>query len=630
MSGLWARLSDWNRERRVRRRTRRIAATAGASAAARPDPPPVATDPVYARWIEQNDTLTPERVAAFSARAAVLAGAPSFDLIATVDRPDPARFGEFLHSVASQVHGGWTLWLVDRAGDPIVRGLIADAVRREPRIRTVAPGADDGVAGLANRALQAGVADFVGFVGAEDRLRPHSLLALALAARRHPDAELIYADEDEITVEGSRQAHHFRPDWNPELLRSTDYLGDLTLWRRTRVKALGGLREGFPGAEHYELLLRCAEVLQPHQVAHVPFVLYHRFARPADSPESRDASHRARESALRALQAHLDRVAPGARAAPTRHGRRVRHPLPAARPSVTLIIPTRDNAHLLKQCIDGVLARTIYPNYGIEIIDNGSVEDCTHDYLATLACHPRIRIRHDPSPFNWSRLNNQSAARSDADLLCLLNNDIEPIHADWLHELVAHALRPEVGVVGARLWYPDRRLQHAGIVMGIGGLAGHVHRFLPPDDPGYHGRAQATQSFSALTGACLVLRSELFRRLGGLNERELTVACSDSDLCLKAASLGLRNVWTPHAELVHHELATRGADDSPAKRARAESETAYMLRRWPDVIASDPAYNPQLTFESEDFAVAPRPRVSLDDLDVATVGRNPVPREGPL
>ena len=282
-------------------------------------------------------------------------------------------------------------------------------------------------------------------------------------------------------------------------------------------------------------------------------------------------------------------------------------------------IPSRNGLKLLQRCVDSIIEKTTYANYEILIVDNGSDEPATLRYLDELALKPVIRVVRDKRPFNYSALNNAAVKQANGDVLALVNNDVEVINGEWLSEMVSHALRPEVGAVGARLWYSDDTLQHAGVVLGINGIAGHVHRFLPRDDAGYCGRAALIQSVSAVPGACLVVRKSLYDALGGLNETELQVACNDVDFCLRLREAGYRNIWTPYAELYHHESASRGFDDNPEKLARSAREIAYMQQRWGDLLKGDPAYNPNLTLDAEDFSLAWPPRL----MPFSQIGRAP-------
>jgi GT2 family glycosyltransferase len=296
-----------------------------------------------------------------------------------------------------------------------------------------------------------------------------------------------------------------------------------------------------------------------------------------------------------------------AKADSTPHGYRVRYFLPEERPLVTLIIPTRNSVSLLRKCVRSITHKTDYSPFEILIVDNGSDDPETLLYMKGISSQEGIRVIRDDRVFNYSALNNTAVKLARGTIIGLINNDIEVISSDWLSEMVSHAIRPEVGAVGARLWYPDDTLQHGGVILGRGS-AWHAHRNIAKNDPGYMARAICIQSFSAVTGACLVVRKSVYEELGGLNEADLQVTFNDVDFCIRVLKAGYRNIWTPYAELYHHESATRGDDDTPAKSARARHELNYMQTRWACELMQDPAYSPNLTNESEDFSLAWPPR----------------------
>jgi GT2 family glycosyltransferase len=282
--------------------------------------------------------------------------------------------------------------------------------------------------------------------------------------------------------------------------------------------------------------------------------------------------------------------------------------LPIPPPFVSLIIPTRNGVDLVRQCIESIVLETAYPHYEILLIDNGSDDPEALAYFEQLHAQPNITVIRDDRPFNYSALNNAAVASAHGDIIGLLNNDIEVMGGDWLDEMVSIALQPGVGAVGAKLLYPDLTVQHGGILLGVGGVAGHSHKHLPATAPGHGGRAQLLQSFSAVTAACLVVRKALYDEVGGLDEEHLGVAYNDVDFCLRLREAGYRSVWTPYPELLHHESASRGLDLSTESRDRLTRESAWMRQRWGALIANDPAYNPNLTLEFEDFGLAWPPR----------------------
>ena len=286
---------------------------------------------------------------------------------------------------------------------------------------------------------------------------------------------------------------------------------------------------------------------------------------------------------------------------------RVRYALPMVAPKVSIVICTRDRADLLASCVDSIIERSTYRNYEVLIVDNGSTEEATFRLFDRLPSK-RFRILRDESAFNFSALNNRAVQAADGEYICLLNNDIEILTPNWIEEMLSFSIQPGVGAVGARLWYPGGGLQHAGVILGLGGVANHVHRNLRRGDLGYFGRAALHQSFSAVTGAALMIKKSIYQEVGGLDEK-LQVTFNDIDFCLRVRAAGYRNVWTPYAEMIHHESATRGYDVAPHQKARAEQESLLMKQRWGDLLRRDPAYSLNLSIETEDMRMAWPPRI---------------------
>ncbi|CAN7213857.1 glycosyltransferase family 2 protein [Variovorax paradoxus] len=447
-------------------------------------------------------------------------------------------------------------------------------------------------------------ADWVIWIEPGCTLPPHALWAIAHQVVAHPDARLIYADEDELGADGKRIRPFFKPDWNQDLFLGRNLFSSWVAMEAGLFDEVGGLRaELAPPEQGYDLALRCVERVGSEQIRHIPHVLAHRHASEAE-PGGRPAG-------VAVLNAHFERVGTAARAEATQFGYRTHYALPSSPPLVSLIIPTRNALPLVQQCIESIVLETDYPNYEILLVDNGSDDPEALAYFAALDAQQGITVIRDERPFNYSALNNAAVARAQGELVALLNNDIEVVSPDWLAEMVSIALQPGVGAVGAKLLYPDTTVQHGGVILGVGGIAGHAHKHLARSDLGHGGRAQLAQSFSAVTAACLVVRKALYEQVGGLDEAHLGVAYNDVDFCLRLREAGFRNVWTPWAELLHHESATRGLEVAAESRNRLAAEAAVMQDRWGKLIAHDPAYNPNLTLDSEDFDLAWPPRTSL-------------------
>jgi glycosyltransferase involved in cell wall biosynthesis len=527
--------------------------------------------------------------------------------------PDSAeKLESVIASIQSQSYFNWELCIADDAStDPEIRVLLERHAKEDQRIKLVFHEQNGHISASSNSALALAQGEWIVLLDHDDILAEDALFRVVEAINSNSDCRMIYSDEDKIDEAGVRSDHYFKCDWNQDLFYSQNMFSHLGVYRADLVREVGGFREGLEGSQDYDLALRCIERIAPGQIHHIPRVLYHWRMHADSTAHSSDAKPYAMVAGERALNEHFERIGVDARAEPVGYGYRVRYALPESLPLVSLIIPTRNGLKLLRQCMESIFEKTTYPHYEVMIVDNGSDDPAALRYLKMLALDTRVRVLRDDRPFNYSALNNAAVALARGEIVGLLNNDVEVINGDWLSEMVSHALRPEVGAVGARLWYADDTLQHAGVVLGIHGIAGHVHRFLPRGDVGYCGRASLIQSFSAVTGACLVVRKSIYQAVGGLNEIELQVACNDIDFCLKLREAGYRNIWTPYAELYHHESASRGFDDTPEKQARSAKENAYMRQRWGDLLLNDPAYSPNLTLDAEDFGLAWPPRVDI-------------------
>jgi GT2 family glycosyltransferase len=395
-------------------------------------------------------------------------------------------------------------------------------------------------------------------------------------------------------------------------------ISHLGVYRRDLVVSLGGFRIGFEGAQDHDLALRCVAAVSRDQIVHIPRILYHWRAIAGSTAVSSDEKPVAVTAARLAVTEHVRRFDSDATVEPAPESSihfRIRHSLPSPAPLVSIVICTRDHEWLLRTAIESIREKTTYPHYEIVVLDNGSREAAALEYLASLAGRPGITVIRDDSPFNYSRLNNIAVRHSRGQVLCLLNDDIEVLAPGWLEEMVSFAVRPDVGGVGARLWYPDGRLQHGGVIIGAGGVAGHAHPRLAKGERGYFSRAVLQQELSAVTGACLAVRREVFDEVGGLDE-QIAVAFNDVDLCLRIRAAGYRIIWTPFAELIHHESASRGYEDNPEKLARFQREIRFMQERWGATLTTDPYYNPNLSMQSGDYSLAP-PRHSKSLLRAA-------------
>jgi glycosyltransferase involved in cell wall biosynthesis len=565
----------------------------------------------YAEWIRRYDTLTDETRAVIRARIDAFEHKPLISVVMPTYNPKPEWLIEAIESVRKQIYPNWELCIADDAStDKAIRPILERYLSEDSRIKVVFREKNGHISAASNSALELASGEYVALLDNDDLLQEHALFWIADAIVVNPGSGLIYTDEDKIDQLGRRYDPYFKSDWNHDLFLSHNMICHLGAFRTDLLRTLAGFREGYEGAQDYDLALRFTELLAPQQIVHIRRVLYHWRSHSGSTAQSGSQKNYALTAGERALNDHFVRTHTAAKAELTDFGMyRVRYPIPTPAPLVSLIIPTRNGLDLIKQCIKSIFAKTKYKNYEILIVDNNSDDPGALAYFASLAENKQIRVLRDERPFNYSDLNNAAVQQARGEYICLMNNDIEVISPEWLEEMMGLATQPGVGAVGSRLWYPNDTLQHGGVIVGLGGIAGHSHKCLRKGAPGFFYRAQLIQTMSAVTAACLVIKKSIYQELGGLDEVNLKVAFNDVDFCLRAREAGYRNVWTPYAELYHHESATRGYEDTPEKQLRFKDEVLYMKKRWGDSLTNDAAYNPNLTLDFEDFSYAWPPRI---------------------
>ena len=566
----------------------------------------------YRTWVERHDTLSAEDRRGIDSHIARMRHRPLISVVMPAYATSPHNLRLAIRSVQAQRYPNWELCIADDAspGEGVWK-LLSQAMADDPRIKAVRRPVNGNICAATNSALDLATGEFVALMDHDDILPERALYEVAALLQDHPDADLIYSDEDKIDANGNRYEPYFKTDWNPELILAQNMVSHLGVYRRSLLVAAGGLREGFEGSQDYDLALRISEMTAPARIHHIPWVLYHWRQEGGPATFSQAQMDRCAAAAERAVAEHLDRTgqrhvtvgqmpdAPG--------WVEVRRSLPEPKPLVSVIIPTRDRLDLLERCVDGLLNKTAYAPLEVLIVDNGSVEPETLAWFESLRGDPRVRVLPAPGPFNYSALNNRAAAEARGEILLLLNNDISVIGEGWLDELVVHAVRPSVGAVGARLLFPDGTVQHAGVVIGLGGVAGHLYYGGPGDTGGYYNHLALTRNMSAVTAACMALRKSVFQEVGGLDAEGLAVAFNDVDLCLKIRAAGYDIVWTPHAELYHHESASRGEDVAPEAKARFDAEVDLMRERWGQTLARDPFFNPVFSRFHSDYQLASPP-----------------------
>ena len=532
---------------------------------------------------------------------------PKISLIMPVYCVDPIYLKAAVDSVRSQIYQNWQLCIVDDcSGSKEIAEILSQYARVDQRIVVKTNDVNLHISAASNVALSLCNGEFVGFVDHDDLLPQHALYAMVEAINDTPSVKILYSDEDKVDRSLKRKSPHFKPDFNRDLLYSYNYICHFTLLESDLLKTIGGFRVGFEGCQDYDLMLRAVTECDFKSIVHVPHVLYHWRMIDGSTSARAEMKEYAKDAGKKALESHFDslgktgvEVLPGPH--PTTY--RIRRPVPASRPLVSLIIPTRNALQYLKPCVESILEKTDYENYEILIVDNQSDDEATLQWLNNIQQDSRVRVISYDQEFNYSAINNFAVSQAKGQVVGLINNDVEVISKEWLSEMVSNVMRPEVGCVGAKLLYEDDTVQHAGVILGLGGVAGHAFKYFDRYDPGYVLRARLQQNYSAVTAACLLVRKEVFQQAGGLDEVNFKVAFNDVDFCLKVRSLGLDNVWTPWAELYHYESKSRGMDDTPAKAKRFQKEVAAMKLRWSKELKSDPAYSVNLTDLAENFAI---------------------------
>ena len=555
----------------------------------------------YQQWIARCESVDAAKLAEFTAHQASFEQLPTISIVMPCYNAPVEYLREAIDSVRNQIYARWELCIADDAStDADTVQALKEYAARDARIKVVFREQNGHISNASNSAIELATGEFIALMDQDDLLPPHALYKVVEAINKHPGVQLIYSDEDKISAGNVRCDPYFKADWNRDLFLSQNMFSHLGVFRKTIIDKIGGFRPGLEGSQDYDLVLRCLDHVTDGQIVHIPEILYHWRIIPGSTASGGDQKPYAFLAGIRAVEEYLARNNIPAHVEEAKPGMlmlRVKYDLPAHRPLVSIIIPTRNAKSLVQQCIDSIVEKTTYKQYEILLVDNGSDEQASLDYFAELNTRDNIQVIRDDGNFNFSRLNNVAAKAAKGELLCLMNNDIEIISPDWLDEMVSQAMRPEIGAVGAKLLYPNDTVQHAGVILGLGGIAGHAHLGIHRNDPGYFGRASLVQNFMAVTAACLVIRKEIYEQVGGLNEKDFAVAFNDIDFCIRVHQAGYHNLWTPFAELYHHESATRGSDLAPEKIERFKQEIKSMETLYGDILFNDPAYNPNLSLD---------------------------------
>jgi len=544
----------------------------------------------YQDWLRPR-RVKPDEIGALRTEAKNFGYQPCISIVTPVFNTPVGWLTDCVESVLAQAYEKWELILVDDdSTDPETIKALRELGARDSRIVLAKDEMRGGISAASNHGLSLAQGEWIGFLDHDDVLEPDALFQNVKWLQAHRDADMIYSDEDKLTEQGF-DAPIFKPDWSPDYFLSCNYICHFTIIRRELLRKIHGFRSEFDGAQDYDLFLRIME--ETDRIDHIPRVLYHwrrSLTSTADNIRRKPGSL---ETGRLALESYLERRRESGHVTVDwgTHAYWIKRQLTESK-KISIIIPARDRVDLLARCLDSLTSKTTYAPYEIVVVDNDSQSEEARTYFSSL----KHRVVRYSGPFNFSAMNNFAVEQTDSPWLLFLNNDTEVIEGEWLTMMAEHVQRPSVGAVGPKLLYPDDTVQHAGIVVGVGGIAEHAFRGLPGDAPGVCRQLQTTRNYSAVTGACLLTRREVFDEVGGFDEEQLPVTFSDVDLCLKMRRAGYRVVYVPFAKLYHHESATRRPAVEPL-------ETEVMRERWSDVLEHDPYYNPNLSRERADFSL---------------------------
>ena len=557
----------------------------------------------YPNWLARNEVLDIE---AMTQEIATFHYQPKISIAMPVYNVEEKWLRLCIDSILNQVYTNWELCMADDAStDPNVKKILTEYQQLDERIQVVFREQNGHISEATNSALAIATGEFVALLDNDDELAINAFYEVVKVLNENPELDLIYSDEDKIDMDGNRSDPAFKPDWSPDLLLGTNYISHLGVYRRSILEEIGGFRKGYEGSQDYDLVLRFTEKTTKERIKHIPKVLYYWRMLPTSTAVDQGSKGYAFEAGLRAVQDALVRRGINGHAT---HGAAnglydVYYDIESEK-LVSIIIPTKNGYKDVQRCVSSIIEKTTYQNYEIIMADNGSTDPKMHELYAEFEQQlpGRFFVESIDIPFNFSTINNRAAKKAHGEYLLFLNNDTEVITENWLTLMVSFAQQERIGCVGAKLLYPNNTVQHAGVILGLGGVAGHGHYGYPHGDLGYFGRLAINVNYSAVTAACLLMKKADFDAVGGFEEA-FTVAFNDVDLCLKVQALGRDNVWLHEAELYHFESQTRGYDDKGKKKKRFEQEKVMMEEKWGPLIENDPFYNPNLTRDIPNFSL---------------------------
>ena len=560
--------------------------------------------PSYQKWIRHHlpdrNELEKQKKTSFGYR-------PKISFVVPLYKTPEKYLRRLTESFQEQTYSNWELCFSDGSGaqSPLTE-LLKELTAKDNRIKYVSHEEPLQISENTNSAIEIATGDFIAFADHDDELTPNALFECVKAINEKPQTLVIYTDEDKMSMDGHKFFQpHFKPDYNPDLLCTVNYICHLFVVSRKVIEKVGGLRSEFDGAQDYDFVLRCVEAVKDEEICHIPKILYHWRCHEDSTAENPESKLYAFEAGRRAVQAHYERTGIHAEVFEGEYLGLYRTKFIRDHdPLISIIIPNKDHIDDLKRCMESIEQKSTYKNYEYIIVENNSTDPATFEYYKKLeAENPKVRMVYWDGVFNYSAINNYGASFAKGEYLLLLNNDTEIINPDCLEELMGYCMRKDVGAVGARLYYEDDTIQHAGVVIGFGGIAGHCFVQQKRGTTGYCHRIICAQDYSAVTAACMMVKRSAFDAVGGLSE-ELAVAFNDIDFCMKLRKAGYLIVYNPYAELYHYESKSRGLEDTPEKVARFNKEVATFEKKWPDILKKgDPYYNPNLTLKSQDFSL---------------------------
>ena len=537
-------------------------------------------------------------------RQEVFENGPCFSIAVPLYQTKEKYLREMIESVQAQTYTNWELCLADGSGrEHSLQPVVGEYIAKDKRIKYCLLDSNEGIAGNTNEALKMADGDFVVLTDHDDLLSPEALYQCAKAVQKEPQTDVIYSDEDKVDMSGKKFFEpHFKSDYNIDLLCTMNYICHLFVVRKDVMERAGLFESCYDGAQDHDFILRCTE--KAEHIVHIPKVLYHWRCHAQSTSENPESKLYAFENGCKAVKAHYDRIGiPAEVEQGPFYGMYRTHYLWKEQPLVSILIPNKDHVTDLKKCMDSIEEKSTYRNFEFIIVENNSTEEETFAYYKEIEKRDNVRVLYYKEDFNYSRINNFGAKEANGEYVLLLNNDTEMIEPDSIKEMLDVCMRPDVGIVGAKLIFEDNTIQHAGVIIGFGGVAGHAFIGQDRDDNGYFSRIISVQDLSAVTAACLMVRRSVFDEVEGLNE-ELKVAFNDIDFCLKVRKAGYLVVYNPYAQFYHYESKSRGQEDSADKVARFQQEIGLFGERWGELLEhGDPYYNPNLTLDKADFSL---------------------------